>query len=175
MGGVDRQCWTSSPQRTWGGWCHRWKRRTPGVRCQSGSSGSAGSRRRRGRNPRCFFPPPHSSHRRARSRRRIALFFLLSPLSISLDASTFSWDRPGRRAKGCLQRAATVRTVDRKTGQNVRRHDLPRSNASMIKQKKNMRRCCQGFVLEVLQCSPPTSLHHSKDQVGMEEDGVTSL
>ena len=48
----------------------------------------------------------------------------------------FSWDRPGRRAKGSLQRAATARTADRKTGQNVRRHDLYRSNASMIKQKK---------------------------------------
>ena len=38
--------------------------------------------------------------------------------------------------KGSLQRAATARTADRKTGQNVRRHDLYRSNASMIKQKK---------------------------------------
>ena len=36
-----------------------------------------------------------------------------------------------------LQRAATALTADRKTGQNVRRHDLYRSNASMIKQKKN--------------------------------------
>jgi len=36
-----------------------------------------------------------------------------------------------------LQRAATARTADRKTGQNVRRHDLYRSNASMIEPKKN--------------------------------------
>ena len=43
-----------------------------------------------------------------------------------------------RRAKGSLQRAATVRTADRKTGQNVRRHDLYRSNASMNKQKKTV-------------------------------------
>ena len=42
----------------------------------------------------------------------------------------------GRVQKGSLQRAATGRTADRKTGQNVRRHDLYRSNASMIKQKK---------------------------------------
>jgi len=29
-------------------------------------------------------------------------FLLFSPLLISLDAATFSWDRPGRRAKGEL-------------------------------------------------------------------------
>ena len=49
----------------------------------------------------------------------------------------FLWGQAGRRAKGSLQRAATARTADRKTGQNVRRHDLHRSNASMNKQKKN--------------------------------------
>ena len=38
--------------------------------------------------------------------------------------------------KGSLQRAATVRTADRKIGQNVRRHGLDRLNASTIKQKK---------------------------------------
>jgi len=32
---------------------------------------------------------------------------------------------------------ATARTADRKTGQNVRRYDLHRSNASMINQKKS--------------------------------------
>jgi len=46
------------------------------------------------------------------------------------------WGQAGRRAKGSLQRAATARTADRKTGHNVRRRDLHRSNASMIKQKK---------------------------------------
>jgi len=35
-----------------------------------------------------------------------------------------------------LQRVATARTADRNPGQNVRSHDLHRSNASMIKQKK---------------------------------------
>jgi len=48
----------------------------------------------------------------------------------------FLWEQAGRRAKGSLQRAATARTADRKTGQNVRRHDLHRSNANMIKRKK---------------------------------------
>jgi len=67
---------------------------------------------------------------------RGALSFVSFLLSSSLGASTFSWDRPGRRAKGSLQRAATARTVDRKTGQNVRRHGLHRSNASMINQKR---------------------------------------
>ena len=33
---------------------------------------------------------------------------------ISLVRATFSWVRPGRRAKGSLQRAATARTVERK-------------------------------------------------------------
>jgi len=46
------------------------------------------------------------------------------------------WGGPGGGHKGSLQRAATARTADRKTGQNVRRHDLDRSYASMIKQKK---------------------------------------
>jgi len=81
--------------------------------------------------------------------RRRAVFGVLSfVLSFVLHtrSSFFSFvislvssrDRPGRRAIGCLQRAATARTADRKTGQNVRRNDLPRSNASMIKQKKNI-------------------------------------
>jgi len=42
----------------------------------------------------------------------------------------------GGGQKGSLQQAATGQTADRKTGQNVRRHDLYRSNASMIKEKK---------------------------------------
>ena len=46
---------------------------------------------------------------------------------ISLVRLTSSWDRPGRRAKGSLQHAATARTADRKNRINVRRHDLDRS------------------------------------------------
>ena len=49
------------------------------------------------------------------------------------------YGQAGWRAKGSLQRAATARTADRKIGQNARRHDLHRSNASMIKQKKKPR------------------------------------
>jgi len=41
-----------------------------------------------------------------------SLFFL--SFVIPLVRITSSWDRPGRRAKGCLQRAATARTADRK-------------------------------------------------------------
>ena len=44
-------------------------------------------------------------------------------------------ERPGRRAKGSLQCAATARTADRIIGQNARRHDLYRSHAGMNKQK----------------------------------------
>ena len=67
-----------------------------------------------------------------------------------LGAHLPSGDRPGRRANGSLQRAATARTADRRTGKNVRRHDLYWSNASMIKQKKK------------LQCSPIYLFSHLK-------------
>ena len=44
------------------------------------------------------------------------LSFTLALLSfvISLVRTKSSWDRPGRRAEGSLQRAATARTADRK-------------------------------------------------------------
>ena len=95
-----------------------WKRATPQVRCQSGSSGSAGSGKRSGRrrcrvpwttwalgrNFRCPFPPLRSWHRQARIRGQVALFslsFLCCFLcKFPWGASTLSWDRPGRRAKG---------------------------------------------------------------------------
>ena len=61
--------------------------------------------------------------------------FGLFHLSISLVRNNLSGG-PGGEHKGSLQRAVTARTADRKTGHNVRRHDLDRSYASMIKQKK---------------------------------------
>jgi len=74
-----------------------------------------------------FLPCPRSWHPQMRSRGRAALslvpFLLPATLARSLlfrrdflGALLSSWDRPGRRAKGSLQRAATARTVDRKTG-----------------------------------------------------------
>jgi len=57
----------------------------------------------------------------------MAAFPLLLSFVISLVRIFSLWDRPGRRAKGSLQRAVTARTADRKTGLNVRRHDLYRS------------------------------------------------
>ena len=52
---------------------------------------------RAGRNSHCSFPPPiHGIGRRVGDGSRVSLF---SPLSISLDASTFSWDRPARRQR----------------------------------------------------------------------------
>jgi len=45
----------------------------------------------------------------------------------------------GGGRKRSLQLAAMARTADRKTGQNVRRHDLYSSNASMNKQKNKLR------------------------------------
>jgi len=94
--------------------------------------------RRAGRNSHCSVPPPPPTHgigrRGVGDKSRIS--FVLSCLSLwtrllSLGAGL------GGGQRGSLQRAATARTADRKTGQNVRRHDLYRSNASMIKQKKN--------------------------------------
>ena len=64
------------------------------------------------------------------------------------------WGQAGRRAKGSLQRAATARTADRKTGQNVRRHDLHRSNASMVKQKKKKLALCGGPILRLSEVLP---------------------
>jgi len=43
-------------------------------------------------------------------------FPLLLSFVISFVRTLSSWDRPGRRAKGSLQRAATARTADRKSG-----------------------------------------------------------
>ena len=83
----------------------------------------------------CSFLRP-TSWRQREGARGEPLVFLVISFVISLVRSTSSWVRPGRRAKGSLQRAATARTANRKTGQNVRRHDLYKSNTSMIKQKK---------------------------------------
>jgi len=66
----------------------------------------------------------------------MAAFPLLLSFMISLVRTLSSWDRPGRRAKVSLQRAATARTADGKNWVNVRRHYLYRSHASMNKQKK---------------------------------------
>jgi hypothetical protein len=79
-----------------------------------------------GNNP-CSSPRPPSWRPRTRFRERATVSFLLSLRSTS-------WDRPGQRAKGSLQRAAIARTADRKTGQFVSRHDL-----SII--SRSFRRC----------------------------------
>jgi len=73
---------------------------------------------------RCSFPHLTSWHpRQMRSRGRgeflLLKFFVLHARSacflvISLVHTTSSCDRPGRMAKGSLQRAATARTADRK-------------------------------------------------------------
>jgi len=73
-----------------------------------------------GRNLRCSSPHPRSWHRQARTRGRVTLFFcsFFCPFLCNFPwgASTLCWDRPGRRAKGSLQRAATTRTADGKNG-----------------------------------------------------------
>ena len=120
MGDVGRQCWTFSPLRMCEGWCHRWKRVTPGVRCQSGSSesGWSGKRNRRrrrrgwvprgnwvqGRSHRCSCPCLRSWYRQRRSEKESRFFpFIFPSVTVSFVFSlvriTSSWDRPGWRAK----------------------------------------------------------------------------
>jgi len=67
---------------------------------------------------------------------RGALSFVSSLCEFPWASLLFLGTGLGRGQKGSLQRAATAQTVDRKTGQNVSRHDLYRSYVSMIKQKK---------------------------------------
>ena len=149
--GAERQCWTSSPLRMWEGWCRRWMRKTtPELRCLSGSSGSGGSgkrsggeRRRRwglwrdggqGRTPAVpSHPSIHGTGRRGVGDGSRVSFVLSSVYFFG--RVYFLWGQAGRRAKGSFHRAATARTADWRTRQNVRRHDLHRSNVSTIKQK----------------------------------------
>jgi len=46
----------------------------------------------------------------------MAAFPWLLSFAISLVRTLSSWDRPGRKAEGSLQRAAIARTAGRKTG-----------------------------------------------------------
>jgi len=67
-----------------------------------------------GGNRHCSYPRPTSWNPQERSRRvPLSLSFVVS-LVVSLVRVVSFWDRPGRRAKGRLQRAATARTADRK-------------------------------------------------------------
>ena len=59
---------------------------------------------------------------------------------ISLVRTTRSWDRRGRRAKGCLQRAATARTADRKRTVHILAMISTGRTRVMNKQKKKVRR-----------------------------------
>jgi len=87
-----------------------------------------------GEDARCSSQHPRSWCRQARTRGRAVPFFC--SLFCSFLKLLSRGTGLGGGQKGSLQRAATARTADGKTGQNVRRHDLYRSNASMIKQKK---------------------------------------
>jgi len=69
----------------------------------------------------CSCPRPTSWRPQERFRRWAVFFPSFFPLSftlallsfvISLVRTTSSWDRPGRRAEGSLQQAATARTAD---------------------------------------------------------------
>jgi len=84
---------------------------------------------------RCSYPPHPSWHRRGRSRGRAVSpsVFFLCPFPW---CAIMFFGRAGRRAQGELAMSRLARTADGKTGQNVCRHDLYRSHASMNKQKK---------------------------------------
>jgi len=62
----------------------------------------------------------------------MAAFPLLLSFMIPLVRTLSSWDRPGRKAKGSLQRAATARTADGKNWVNVRRHELRGRNVGVV-------------------------------------------
>jgi hypothetical protein len=69
--------------------------------------------------------------------------FTLAFLSfvISLVRVTSSWDRPGRRQKGCLQRAATARTADRKrTVHNLAMISIGRTRVMNKQNKKSIKK-----------------------------------
>jgi len=93
-------------------------------------------------NHRCSCPRPPSWHPQA-SIRTPGDGSLCSSLCISfvifLVRLISSWDRPGRRAKGELATCCHYADCGQEIGQNARRHDLDRSNASMNKQKKSAR------------------------------------
>jgi len=58
-----------------------------------------------------FLPRPRSRSPRKRTSERVSIAFVLS-FVFPLVRFVASWDRPGRRAKGRLQRAAIAWTAD---------------------------------------------------------------
>ena len=94
-------------------------------------AGGPRSRTPGGGNYRCSYPRLTSWRRQAGGRVAGCAFPLFLPFVNFLGRVYLSsWDRHGRRAKGCLQQAATARTADRKTDCTYSRHDLHRSHAS---------------------------------------------
>ena len=114
--------------------------------------GGADSRGRRlrswapGGSYHCSIPRLTSWRPRGRSREAGCAFFCFFLLLFIMPARLLlfcnflgahhNFLRQAWRAKGSLQRAATARTADGKTGRDVRCHSLDRLYASMIKQKK---------------------------------------
>jgi len=144
--GRARRYWTFCPLRTSGGQCRLWKRRMRKVRCRSGSyrrerSGkrrggrrSAASRTRGRKNTSGSYPPRRSWQWQIQSRGRLGLLVSgFVSFVISLVRFHTIWDRPGRRAKGCLHCAAS-RGLRRGIGLYIwvhaPRHDLTRSHTS---------------------------------------------
>jgi len=91
-------------------------------------------------------PHPTPWRPQKRSKRRAGFSFpLVFPWSLSLALLSFchftcSGDRPGRRAKGCLQRAATARTADRNRTVHILAMISIGRTRVMNKQKKKKRR-----------------------------------
>ena len=120
------------------------------VRCQSGSSRSAGSGKRNGRRRRrslvlrgnwvpgrnCYCSCPRPTHGIGGQGIGDGHASSVSSFVVPWCASYLLGIGLGGGQKGSLQRAATTRTAEGKNGGNVRRHSLDRLNASMIKPKK---------------------------------------
>jgi len=84
-----------------------------------------------------FLPTPHSWHLKARSRGRMAFFFVLPFVNFLGRIYSFLGQAWAEGKGGACNEPSPYGLRTRKLGKNVRRHDLYRSNASMIKQKKN--------------------------------------
>ena len=97
---------------------------------------------------RCSCPPHPSWHRRGRSRGRAVVSFCLFLCLFPWCAIT---SREGRAegTRGACNEPSLRGLRTGKLGKNVRRHDLDRSYASMIKQKKNRHLLKRSLILSL--------------------------
>jgi len=114
-----------------------------------------------GEEPPLFLPtPPFSAS--AGEEQGLGSIFLCHFICYFFGAHSSLGIGLGGGHKGSLQRTTLARTAEGKTGQNLRRHDLYRSHASMDKQKKNPTLVTHLHLRHVSQWSVPPLLDHRK-------------